>query len=127
MNLLFRFAVLPVGCAALFQFDDVKPEFGLDDVADLSGLERVSRVLKLFDHLPAPEPSEVATLVFAARIGRELLGERTEILARTRTFEDIFGLSSCLARIEFGMRGDVGINLLIGGLDLRRILSLNTC
>src|SRR3712207_3687631 len=107
MNLLLRLAVLPVLCAALFRLDDMKPVPGLDHIADLSGLERESSVLKLLHHLPAPEPSKVAAFIFAARIGRELFGERCKIFAAARALQDIFRLSPRLARIELRVLGDV--------------------
>src|SRR5438552_14101960 len=106
MHLLFRLAILGLSLL-LFNLDDVKTELALNDVADLSGLQRERSLLELRHHLSVTEPTQVATFLFASGIARKLFRERGEIFSGTCTLEHLFSLRSSLFVIQFGMLGDV--------------------
>src|SRR5207253_4042022 len=82
-------------------------------------LQAESRVLELLNHLPVAEPAEVAPLRLAARVVREFLGERREVLARARALENVLGLLARGLRVELRVLGEVVLNLLVGRLELR--------
>ncbi len=67
-------------------------ELGLDDVTDLAGLQGERGLFKRWIHLAASKPAQVSTLIFAARIARELLGQLGKILAGASALQYILGL-----------------------------------
>src|SRR5689334_14408061 len=123
VNLLFR---LTVFCfrLALFELDDVVTKLALHDVADLSGLQCKSGLLKLRHHVAVSEPTEIAALVFTA-VSRVLLRQLREVLAGTRTLQNFLRLRAVLlVGVELRMARKVSINLSVGCLHLvfQRIL-----
>src|SRR6185295_11418774 len=73
-----------------FQLDDVETKLALDHVADLAGLQSVSRLLKFRNHIAMAKPAEVAAFLLAAGIAGKLLSQLTEIFAGARALERFF-------------------------------------
>src|SRR5438552_4266237 len=118
MHLLFGLAILGFSLL-LFNLDDVKTELALNDVADLSGLQRERGLLELRHHLSVTKPSQVATFLFASWIARRLFCERGEIFSGTCTLEDLFSLRARLFVIQFRMLGDVRADFRVTRLGRR--------
>ena len=74
------------------RLDDVQAELGLDDVADLAGLERERRLLELLRHLAAAEEIEVAAAGLADFLVGVLVGELGEVLPGLGAREHRLGL-----------------------------------
>src|SRR5437763_7362753 len=118
MHLLFGLAILGFSLL-LFNLDDVKTELALNDVADLSGLQRERGLLELRHHLSVTKPTQVATFLFASWIARKLFCERGEIFSGTCTLEDLFSLRARLFVIQFRMLGDVRADFRVTRLGRR--------
>src|SRR5690242_7581913 len=95
--------------AALFQLNDVKSKLGLNDVADLAGLQGERGLLKLWQHFAMSKPVEVTAFVFASRIGGKLFRKCSEVFTGARSLQNLFGLCASLFAVEFRMLRDVGI------------------
>src|SRR5712692_7231385 len=91
VHLFFRLTVLGFGFL-LFNFDYVKSELTLDDVADLSRRQSKSCFLEFRHHLAVPEPAQIAALVLTSRISRKLFRQGGKVFPRTRAFQNLLSL-----------------------------------
>ena len=93
MDLFIGLSVLGLG-APLFDFDYVKAKLALNEIANLSRLQSERGLIKLRHHLPSAEPTQIAALIFAPRIGGILLRQRGKILTGARPLQNVFGLGA---------------------------------
>jgi len=94
-----------LGLARLGDLDQVQPEGRAHGLAHLPERQAEGRVLERLHHHAALEPAEIAALCGRARIVRELLGERGEVLAGAQSLE---------RRLRLGLRRGERVALGIG-------------